>query len=516
MRTLFAMLAMFIMGVHLLAQASPEMGHNDTSAAAQPAAPAPSSFLHRFTRAYAEDWRDPDPNAPTPPSAGYPPPVSSPPYPFAYWPYGGSPTIGAPIQSPYPFTQALQTGSNGDFWKKSGIQIYGWIEPGMNLSTSNKSHFANAPAAYYITPNTPTMDQAALYIERFPDEVQRDHFDWGFRFTNLYGTDYRFTTSKGIFSNQLLGQQTNCLRGTGKCGPGYTYGYDPVMFYTDLWFPHVAQGMNLRIGRYISLPDIEAQLAPNNYTFSHSLLYTFDCYTQVGANATIKLSDHWLVQAGVSPGCDVAPWNKIDRKLTLNTCVGYTWHGGSDNVYTCANSINDGKYAYNNLQAYYLTWYHKINAKWHTATEAWYQYEKAVPNVNPSALGGVTVPAPAPEANANGAWCRPTQPTCFAPEYAIVNYINRSFGKKSHDALIIRNEFLNDLKAQRSGTKGRYMENAVAWNHWLGGTVTFRPEIRYERNFDYPAYDAPQWGAVLAPGMKKSQLIFASDVVWHF
>jgi len=45
--------------------------------------------------------------------------------------------------------------------------------------------------------------------------------------------------------------------------------------------------MVLRIGRYISLPDIEAQLAPNNYTYSHSILYTYDCYTQVGANATI-------------------------------------------------------------------------------------------------------------------------------------------------------------------------------------------------------------------------------------
>jgi len=42
----------------------------------------------------------------------------------------------------------------------------------------------------------------------------------------------------------------------------------------------------VRIGRYISLPDIEAQLAPNNYTYSHSLLYTFDCYTQTGVTAT--------------------------------------------------------------------------------------------------------------------------------------------------------------------------------------------------------------------------------------
>ena len=79
------------------------------------------------------------------------------------------------------------------------------------------------------------------------------------------------------------------------------------MFYFDLYIPHVAKGMNIRVGRYISLPDIEAQLAPNNYTYSHSLLYTVDPYTQTGIVATIKLSDHWLLQGGFSGGNDVAP-----------------------------------------------------------------------------------------------------------------------------------------------------------------------------------------------------------------
>jgi hypothetical protein len=54
------------------------------------------------------------------------------------------------------------------------------------------------------------------------------------------------------------------------------YGFDPTLEYVDIYFPQVAQGMNLRIGRYISVPGIEAQLAPNNYIFSHSLLYAID------------------------------------------------------------------------------------------------------------------------------------------------------------------------------------------------------------------------------------------------
>ena len=53
------------------------------------------------------------------------------------------------------------------------------------------------------------------------------------------------------------------------------------MAYTDLYFP-VLQGMDVRIGRFMSIPDIEAQLAPNNYTYVHSMTYTFDNYTNTG------------------------------------------------------------------------------------------------------------------------------------------------------------------------------------------------------------------------------------------
>ena len=48
------------------------------------------------------------------------------------------------------------------------------------------------------------------------------------------------------------------------------------MEYFNLYIPRVADGLNIRIGCYISVPDIEAQLAVNNYTYSHSLLFSYD------------------------------------------------------------------------------------------------------------------------------------------------------------------------------------------------------------------------------------------------
>src|SRR5271166_3051087 len=304
-------------------------------------------FFHRFFKVYADDWKDLPSTDPAPAFRGTPSPVDGPPFPFSDWPYGGSVVISKPWTQSGPLMQALWSGPHGDGWKKSGVQIYGWANFGFNVSTSDKPGYANLPAAYAEKPNTIQPDQEVLYIERQPDTVQTDHFDWGFRVASLYGIDYRFTTAKGWFSHQLLHTNPN---GT----IGYQYGYDPVMVYLDLYFPHVAEGMNVRIGRYISLPDIEAQLAPNNYTYSHSILYTYDCYTQHGVNVTTKLSDHWTVQAGVSGGCESAPWIS-NAKVTGNACAAYTWKDGGDNLYACANSINSGKYAYNNLSAYYLT-----------------------------------------------------------------------------------------------------------------------------------------------------------------
>jgi hypothetical protein len=451
--------------------------------------PSGGGFFHRFFQFYAQDWKGSSETGPELQYRGDPPPVTAPPFPFSIWPYGGSVTIGYPFTQAGPLMTALWGGKHGEWWKKYGIQIYGWLNGGFNASTSKEGGYSNYPEAYSERANSVQLDQEVLYIERQPDTVQTDHIDWGFRISPLYGLDYRFTTAKGYFSNQLLGKnQEN--------------GFDVPMAYFDLYVPQIAQGMDIRIGRYISLPDIEAQLAPNNYTYSHSLLYTFDCYTQTGLNTTTKLSNHWQVQVGVSPGCDVAPWDTKDRKLTLNACISYTWQIGLDQLYLCDNTLNDGDYAYNNLTAYYLTWYHKFSktSHWHSATESWYQYEKHTPNIfNPT---GETLI----ETNANGAYCDHSyEVTCFAPEWAVVNYlVDRLSG---HDYLTIRNEYFDDMKGQRTGFKTQYTEHLIGWGHWVGSTVLFRPELRFERAYDMRVYDN---------GTKQNQLTFACDAILFF
>jgi Putative beta-barrel porin-2, OmpL-like. bbp2 len=442
-----------------------------------PDAPKPNTarergFFARWAEFYRQDWSGSAPSSPVPPRRGLPSPLDSPPFPNSDWSYGGSPVIGEPDTNSYPLMTAINQA-------RSRTKLYGWIDLTLNFSTSSHS---NAPEANDVYSNRLEMNQVVLYAERLPDSVQRDHVDWGYHLTALYGTDYRFTIAKGYLSDQLLKDHRE-------------YGFDPTLEYVDIYIPHVAQGMNVRLGRFISVPGIEAQLAPNNYIFSHSLLYAIDPFTDTGLIATVKLNDQWLVQLGITASHDVAPWTP-DAKPSGTGCLSYTTKSVNDNLYLCANGINDGKYAYNNLQQYDATWYHKFSKSVHMATESWYMYERDVPT-----LGGNIQP----ELGANPAYCRPDEHHCTAPEYAIVNFLQKELSP--HNFLSFRSDLLNDKKGQRTGYATRYSENTIMWGHWIGTTVQIRPELRFERAWDRKSYDN---------GRHQNQLTVASDLIFHF
>ncbi len=433
------------------------------------------SFFDRFGSFYKHDWNGTLPSAPVADRRALEAPLDSPPYPSSDWGYGGSPTIGIPDGNVYPLMSALKHSN-------SKIKVYGWLAPSFNFSTSDKNNF---PLSYDVFPNSAVLNQAVVYVERLPDTVQKQHFDFGFHLTGFFGNDYRFTTAKDYLSQQLLQKNRR-------------YGFDPVLEYADLYFP-VKEGLNLRVGRFLSVPGIEAQLAPNNYNMTHSLLYTIDPFTETGAIATLKLSKQWLVQAGISAGHDVAPWSD-DRKPSAIACVNYSTKSNHDNFYACANGINDGKYAYNNLQHYDGTWYHRFDSKWHMATEAWYMYELGVPNVAANVASSVST-----ELGANGAVCAGGQQRCTAPEYAIVNYVNREVNP--HFTIGFRSDLLNDKKGQRTGIATKYTENTLYATKYFGSTVLLRPEVRFDHSWDKLGYNN---------GAARNQFFFGTDLIYKF
>jgi hypothetical protein len=444
-------------------------------------------FWKRLDDAFLEQlgtpaYTPPDPNAPN--TRRIPPaPFDSPPFPSGDWQINGTPIIGDPGElAPYPLMQAIYEGPGGQWIKDSKVQLYGWVNFSGNISTSHtskKSENGNFPLIYDLRPNRMELNQIVLYLERLPNENQTDHIDWGFRLSGVYGLDYRFMISRGWFSDQLLKHNSY-------------YGFDTPMVYLDLYIPYVFNGMNIRIGRIISEPDIEAQLAPNNLMASHSILYGFDPYCQEGIFTTTKINNQWTVQLGISDGTDVAIWQKDPgRQPTGTVMVQWTAPSQMDSIYAGDNVINDGEWGYNNMQQIVGTWTHKFNDKIYTATEAWYMFEYDAidhpTNEVPFQSGSFPVH--------NG----------YAPEWAIVNYT--MFRLSGNTFLTVRNEYFNDMVGQRTGFQTQYSEHSIGITWWPDKIITIRPELRYDHSYDDRAYNN---------GTKHNQLAFTTDVIFHF
>jgi hypothetical protein len=435
----------------------------------------------------------------------------------------GQPVIGAPDTDPvwaleaqiYKYCPAL---------KKARIKIYGWGNPGGGFSTSNKS---NIPLTYAIVPNRLEMEQLILRVERTPDTVQQEHMDWGFRLSNLFGTDYRWTTAQGWqpASNQLLRHN-------------YLYGYDPVEAYGQIYIPKIGkkkifQGMVVRFGRYISPPDIEAQLAPDNYLWTHSVMFTYDAYTHTGIQSSIKLSDRWMWQLGIHAGSDMAPWYK-GAIPTGESYLRWTSKTNNDSLYGGVDGINNGRFrlaretvevgemaqalstvtgqtvaapkvpSHDNLQQFNLTWGHRFNRRLHMMTEAYYLYSF-------DALQGGTVnngpPRPFNSLTGPGALLPGT-----SRAWGFVNYTACKI--TDHDYICLRPvDYLIDERGWRTGFPTTYASWTIGWVHRFSDYLTLRPEIRYERALN------SHNGIPVTPydnGTRRYQFTFGADLIQRF
>jgi hypothetical protein len=493
-----------------------------------------TDFMSRLFGYYRLEWghdaAPADPKAPPSRRADWPAtPQSIPPYPFTEWPYGGSTSLGVtrPSSVDSPLMAALGNTAFGQALNDNHIQIYGWINGGGNLST-NTVRGGNAPAAYDYNPNTVQLDQAVIYFERLPDTVQTDHWDWGFRIAPIYGENYRYTTAYGLFSNQFLKNNQN-------------YGFDIPMAYVELFIPQVMDGLMLRLGRYISIPDIEAQLAPNKYMYTHSMTYTFDNYTNTGLDATLAVNKNWILQAAIGVGTESLPWhvgvtiaNPFPNPLfpgntmpkdpgavpsgTLG--VRYTSDSGNDDINIVANGINGGQWGYNNLQWYGATYYHKFNDQWHIAVEVYDEHQNNVLNQNnPAALaafaaGGTPFsPQIMPFNSPFLAQCSSAAVvSCTAEARAALTYI--SYKASALDNISYRAEYFDDVEGQRTGTKTAYFETGIGWQHWFSPQVEIRPEVSYYKSLNANAFNGNS-NLGIAPN-KSTALIGAADIIIHF
>jgi hypothetical protein len=435
-----------------------------------PACPAP---LPPLTPPAAKGEEESPPGSKEPARRALPAPLPSPPMPSGEW--QGYPLIGVPVDTTrYFLMQSLQGTWPGDLLDSNRIRVYGWLNAAANWSTSRHS---NMPDSYWIVPNSLQLDQFVIRAERQVDSVQTDHVDWGFRSTFLYGIDYRYMVAGGWWPGDMQLLRKNLL-----------YGGDFTEQYFDLYVPWVAQGMIVRVGRWIACPDIETQFAPDNYMGTHSLLFTFDTYTQTGVMATFMLNKQWMVQGAIHAGTDMAPWYKGSTPAGM---FGIRWVSlsNNDSVYLVLNDISNGEFrrltllgqpaGHDNFNYPVVTWQHRFNDVVHTKTEAYFMWQFN------TVLGGTPSVGPTRAFGGGGGIGAEIPGTALA--YGVVNYT--MFHLSKQDFITVRNEWWKDEDGMRSGFPGNYSSHAIGWTHNFTPWLQIRPEMGLYRNWNRPAFD---------------------------
>jgi hypothetical protein len=210
-------------------------------------------------------------------------------------------------------------------------------------------------------------------------------------------------------------------------------------------------------------------LSPQNFLYTHSLIFTADCYTQTGINASIKLNNQWTVQFGVHAGDDIAPWNAAAQPTGM-AMLRWVSKRNNDSIWGGIDSINAGwfKAGHDDLQQDNLTWTHRFNKEgmFFTSTEGYYTYQSG------ALVGGTVNNGPPRTFDLETGPGVPIPGN--APAIGVVNYTEWKFSK--HDFLSLRPlDILDDKKGERTGFATTYESWTVGVTLALTNCPAFAP-----------------------------------------
>lgn len=349
----------------------------------------------------------------------------------------------APQQPPTPPTQPSEPlrrrGRTGETAPPGQLWISGWLDASYTASTDRVQQL---PMGFNYRANEFLLQQNWLRIERAVNRDDAGGPSFGFLSdTILPGSDYRFTLPRGLFNQQLVANH----------GTPNLYGIDPVRFYGEAYFPNIAQGFDVQVGRFYAPWGIEAVDAPSNTFLSHMYTFVYDPFTQTGILTTTKLNDRWSTQSAIVIGNDewFTPGNQVKYSGNLQ------WAAPDQrNMLRFSTILGSpryvARYQLDNLNLFELIWSHQFseNVKYIFATT--FGYQTGVPTLGTADWIGYQ------------------------------NFLTKQLNSKLTAAL--RVELFDDYQGQRTGFAGLYTDVTVGIQAQLTNRIRIRPELRLDDN----------------------------------
>lgn len=352
----------------------------------------------------------------------------------------------ASISDRWPLMKVLQGTTPGILLDTQRLVITGWTQGSFTASTAEHE---NLPMGFNYRANEFLLQQNWLRLERTVVTSGTTAPTFGFRNDwILPGSDYRFTLPRGLFNYQL----------TDNDGKPNIYGFDPVQCYGEGYFPTLAHGTDVKVGRFLAPFGIEAVPTVENPLISHAYTFIYNPFTFTGAIATLNLTPVWTTQLALITGGDMFFAQGMEP-----TFFGNILWAPPKLSWTAKLSllVNSGRYYrptdWNNPNLADLVVTHQINTRLSYALETLIGWQTHVPD------------------QGNVYWL------------GLIQYLTCDVTRLTRVGA--RLEFFHDPSGNRTGSPGLYTDATVGvgyrpW-HWM----LLRQEIRCDYNTTTPAFD---------------------------
>ena len=171
------------------------------------------------------------------------------------------------------------------------FKVYGWIEAGATFNPDQPNDRQNFGRLFDDRANELLLNQAVITFERtLPSATAR--IDWGFKLQAMFGSDARFIHSLGLLDNTMH----------------ETAEPDLVEAFLVLHLPvFSAGGVDLKLGKFVTLEGAETIDPRSNPFYSHSYIFNFGIpFNHTGALATWHATPHLDLYAGLTRGVNTS------------------------------------------------------------------------------------------------------------------------------------------------------------------------------------------------------------------
>jgi hypothetical protein len=188
------------------------------------------------------------------------------------------------------------------------VKFSGHIQGGYTYNGANPEDGLNFGHLFTDRSDTALLNQFILTLERPLDSKKADQFQMGFKLQGMYGSDARYTHFLGEFDKVTRNR----------------HQLDVVEAFLNYHLPILTQdGVDVKIGQYVTLEGAEVIYAPSNFFYSHSYIFNFGIpFKHTGIMTTTHVNPLLDLYLGVDTGVNTT----FGRDGDNNDAIAF--HGG--------------------------------------------------------------------------------------------------------------------------------------------------------------------------------------------